>query len=495
MYLRACWRPPGGTFTRRGLGLAPAIGANEVGAAAGGSVKWRAAPVGSGELAGQRHLGEWCALAVDAGLAEDGSGRSPARVAVGFAREVDGMKPREIRELVRWRGFEPDPARRVLGRCHDIGDLRRAAQRRLPRPVFGYADGAADEELTLRANHAALRRWRFRPWVLRDVAQPDLRMSVLGSDLPMPIGLAPTGFTRVFHPAGELAVARAAASRGVPYGLSTCGTFTIEQVAETGHPNLWFQLYVLRDRKLTAELVDRAAAAGYGVLEVTVDTPVGGRRTRDLRTGFTAPPMLTTRALVDIAVRPGYWMSMLTAPALRYASFTAPGTGVNTIADITAMFDPSLSWDDLADLRARWPGKLLLKGPLGPEDAVRAASAGVDGIHLSNHGGRQLDRCVPTIDLVRPVREAVGEQVAIVVDSGIRHGADVAVALARGADMCMIGRGYLYGLAAAGQPGVEHTIDLLAGQLRRTMQLLGVTTVDELRKHGDDLVVPAGGPG
>jgi L-lactate dehydrogenase (cytochrome) len=403
------------------------------------------------------------------------------------------MKPREIRELVRLRGFEADRDRRILRQCHDLNDLRRAARRRLPRPVFGYVDGAADEEVTLRANGQALRRWRFQPRALRDVAEPDLRVSVLGSDLAAPVGLAPTGFTRVFHPAGELAVARAAASRGLPYSLSTCGTYTIEQLAETGHPDLWFQLYVLRDRKLTAALVDRAAAAGFGVLEITVDTAVGGRRNRDLRTGFTAPPMLTARALLDITVRPGYWMSMLRAPALRYASFTAPGEGgVSTIADVTAMFDPTLSWEDLDGFRARWPGKLVLKGPLGPDDAARAVSAGVDGIHLSNHGGRQLDRCIPTIDLVRPVREAVGEQVAVVVDSGIRHGADVAVAIARGADLCMVGRGYLYGLAVAGQPGVEHAMDLLVAQLRRTMQLLGVTTVGELRKHGDELVVPAG---
>ena len=187
---------------------------------------------------------------------------------------------------------------------------------------------------------------------------------------------------------------------------------------------------------------------------------------------------------------------MLRAPALKYSSFTAPGEGgLSTIADVIGMFDPALNWDDLDDLRARWPGKLVLKGPVGPADAARAVAAGVDGIHLSNHGGRQLDRCVPAIDLVRPVREAVGGQVAVIADSGIRHGSDVAVAIARGADLCMIGRGYLYGLAAAGQPGVEHAIDLLTAQLRRTMQLLGVTTIEELRKHGDELVVPAGDRG
>jgi L-lactate dehydrogenase (cytochrome) len=292
------------------------------------------------------------------------------------------------------------------------------------------------------------------------------------------------------HPDGELAVARAAASRGLPYGLSTCGTVTIEELAATGHRDLWFQLYVLRDRKLSHALIDRAAAAGYRALEVTVDTPVGGRRTRDLRSGLTIPPELTVGAVLDIGMHPGYWMSMLRGPALRFASLNTPGAEIATsIADITSLFDPSLTWDDLEDIRARWPGMLLVKGPLGPADAVRAVAAGADGIHLSNHGGRQLDRCVPTIDLVRPVREAVGESVAVLVDSGIRHGADVAVAIARGADMCVVGRGYLYGLAAAGQLGVEHAIDLLTEQLRRTMQLLGVVTVAELRRGGDELVV------
>jgi L-lactate dehydrogenase (cytochrome) len=403
------------------------------------------------------------------------------------------MKAQEIRELVQLRSFQPDRDQRILARCHDVADMRRAARRRLPRPVFGYIDGAADEEITLRANQAALRRWRFRPRVLRDVAEPDLGVSLFGTLLAAPIGLAPTGFTRIVHQEGEIAVARAAASRGLPYCLSTVGTTTIEDLAATGHRNLWFQLYVLRDRDLARELIGRAADAGFRALEIAVDTPVGGNRTRDLRTGFTMPPTLTARALLEIGIRPGYWTSMLRGPALRFANLAPPSAGGgSTIAGVTSLFDPGLNWDDIDTIRALWPGRLLLKGPLGPDDAARAAVAGVDGIHLSNHGGRQLDRCVPAIDLVRPVREAVGSDVTIVVDSGIRHGADVAVAIARGADLCMIGRGYLYGLAAAGQPGVEHVIDLLTGQLRRTMQLLGVTSLAQLREHGDDLVVRAG---
>ncbi len=404
------------------------------------------------------------------------------------------MRYREVRELVRLRRFELDRERRVLAGCHDLADLRRAARRRLPGPVFGYVDGAADDEITRRANRAALRRWQFRPRVLRDVSEPDLSVSLLGSQWPAPLGLAPVGYPRMMHPQGEIAVARAAASRSAPFCLSTVGTVTIEELAATGHRDLWFQLYVLRDRKLVHALIDRAAAAGFRALEVTVDTPVGGRRTRDLRSGLTIPPELTPGAVLDIGMHPGYWISMLRSPALRYASLDTPGMKLATsIAGITSLFDSSLNWADLDDIRARWPGKLLVKGPLGPADATRAVSAGADGIHLSNHGGRQLDRCVATIDLVRPVREAVGDHVALAVDSGIRHGADIAVAIARGADMCVVGRGYLYGLAAAGQLGVEHSIDLLVSQLRRTMQLLGVVTIAELRQDGDELVVPIGG--
>ena len=258
------------------------------------------------------------------------------------------MKYREIRELIRLRPLELDRDRRVVSRCHDLADLRRAARRRLPGPVFGYIDGAADDEITLRANRAALRRWQFRPRVLRDVSEPDLTASLLGRQFSAPIGLAPAGYPRMMHPDGELAVARAAASRGLPYGLSTCGTVTIEELAATGHRDLWFQLYVLRDRKLSHALIDRAAAAGYRALEVTVDTPVGGRRTRDLRSGFTIPPELTVGTVLDIGMHPGYWTSMLRAPALRFARLHTPGAEVATsIADITSLFDPSLTWADL----------------------------------------------------------------------------------------------------------------------------------------------------
>ena len=403
------------------------------------------------------------------------------------------MTPREILGLVRLRVPERDRTRRVLARAHDIGALRGAARQRLPRAVFDYVEGGADEEITLAENRAAFTRWRFTPQVLADVSYPGLQTRVLGTGLPAPVGLAPTGYTRMIHPDGEIAVARAARTRQVPYVLSTVGTTSIEDLAATGHTQRWFQLYVLRDRDLTWRMVDRAAEAGYQVLEVSVDTAVAGHRVRDVRNGLTIPPQLSASTVLDIAAHPGYWRAMITSPALRFANLAAGGSG-STIADITAVFDPSVCWADLAAIRARWPGALLVKGPVGAEDARRAVDIGADGIHLSNHGGRQLDRCLPTVELVRPVREALGDRPAIIVDSGVRHGSDAAVALALGADLVMVGRPYLYGLAAAGQAGVERVIDILITQLRRTMQLLGVSTVAELRERGSRLMTDATDP-
>jgi L-lactate dehydrogenase (cytochrome) len=396
---------------------------------------------------------------------------------------------RDVRQLIRVSPVEPDRVRRRLSRCHDIGDLRSAARRVLPRSVFDYVDGGADEELSLAANTDAFRAYRLAPRALRDVSTVSLATCVLGTSLGAPIGLAPTGYTRIVSPAGEVAVARAAAAHGVPYVLSTVGTTSIEDFAAIDHPALWFQLYILRDRGLTWSLVERAAAAGLGVLEVTVDTAVTGARLRDVRNGFTIPPTLTLATLADIAVHLGYWTAMVTHEAPGFVNIAAPGaTGPADLADVSALFDPALTWDDVAELRTRWPGRLLVKGPLGPADAQRALSAGADGIHLSNHGGRQLDRVIAPVELIRPVREHIGPDPVIVADSGIRHGADALVALARGADLCMVGRAYLYGLAAGGEAGVSRALDMLLGQLRRTMQLSGVRTLAELRDNADDIV-------
>jgi L-lactate dehydrogenase (cytochrome) len=409
------------------------------------------------------------------------------------------MRASEIRQLIQMKPLELDATRRRLSACHDIADLRATGRRLTPRPVFDYVDGGADEELSVRENTRAFRRWRFRPRTLVNVSEADTSTAFLGSATPLPLALAPTGYTRMMHPAGEIAAARAAQRHGLPYTLSTMATTTIEAVAETlfsqpaspgrppGRPDLWFQLYILRDSGLNKELVDRAAAARYRVLVVTVDCFVTGHRTRDRRNGLVIPPALTARTLVDIAAKPGYWARMLRSPMIDFANFA--GHDAVTIEDTGALFNPAITWDDVADLRARWPGRLIIKGPLGPEDARRAVAAGADGVQLSNHGGRQLDRTVPPVDTIAEVREAVGPDVTVLVDSGIRHGADIAVALALGADACAIGRAYLYGLMAGGEAGVDKALRILAVQFKRTMQLLGVRTVAELRESGRELLV------
>ena len=394
-----------------------------------------------------------------------------------------------MRKIVQLRPVELDGTRRRLGACHDVSDLRRAARRRIPRPVFDYVDGAADEELAAGLNVAAFRQWRFLPRVLADVASADTSSAVLGRPVPVPLLLGPAGYTRMMHPDGEIGAARSALRHGLPYTLSTMAATGIEELRDgvsSPDGDLWFQLYLLKNRGQAWDLVSRARDSGYRVLVVTVDTVVAGNRLRDQRNGLTLPPELSLRTVASVAGKPGYWIRLLGGPALDYANFAGgPPTTIRQTADF---FDPGLNWSDLADLRIRWPGKLVIKGPLGAADARRAVELGVDGIQLSNHGGRQLDRCVAPADLIAPVREAIGPSVSLLVDSGIRHGADVAVALALGADAAVLGRAYLYGLMAGGEAGVDRCLDLLSGQFRSTMQLLGITSVADLRKHGRELI-------
>jgi L-lactate dehydrogenase (cytochrome) len=405
---------------------------------------------------------------------------------MGAARIVRDMRASEIRRLIQLKPFEPDAARRRLSACHDVFELRSAARRVIPRPVFDYVDGGADEELSMAANVRAFRRWRFQPQAMAAVTQVDTSTRVLDRELPMPLVLAPTGYTRMMHTAGEIGAARAAQRHTLPYTLSTMATTSIEAVAEAAQPDLWFQLYILKDGGLTKELVNRAASAGYRVLVVTVDTFVTGHRTRDERNGLTIPPALTARTLASIATKPSYWVSMLRGQAIDFANFDQ--NTATTIEGTGTLFNPTVGWDDIAALRSQWPGRLVVKGPLSPADARHAVSVGADGVQLSNHGGRQLDRAVAPVDLIAPVRDSVGPDVSVLVDSGVRHGSDIAVALALGADACAIGRAYLYGLMAGGEPGVDKVLDLLADQFTRTLHLLGIGSVAELRERGRELV-------
>jgi L-lactate dehydrogenase (cytochrome) len=405
------------------------------------------------------------------------------------------MKVAEMRKLIRMRPIELDAGRRRLGACHDVADLRRAARRRIPKPVFDYVDGAADEELAVAANVAAFRAWRFLPRVLTDVSAVDTSTSILGATASVPLVLGPIGYTRMLHPDGESGAARSATRHRLPYTLSTMAATGIEDVAAAAagpglaSPDLWFQLYITKDRALAHDLVARAAAAGYRVLVVTVDTVVTGNRIRDKRNGLSIPPELSLQTMLHVATRPGYWYRLLSGPALGFANFTRmPPT---TVMGTGELFDPSITWDDIADLRSRWNGKLVIKGPLGTADARRAVDLGADGIQLSNHGGRQLDRAVAAADLIAPVRDAVGPTVSLLVDSGVRHGADVVTALALGADAAVLGRAYVYGLMAGGEAGVDRAVALIGEQFKRTLQLLGVSSVAELRKGGRELLARA----
>ena len=339
------------------------------------------------------------------------------------------------------------------------------------------------------SNLDAYRRVTFRPRVLRDVGEVDTASTLLGKPLAFPLVLAPTGFTRIAHPAGELAVARSAARFGIPFALSTLGTRSIEELAPVAGSRLWFQVYVWRDRGLVADMVQRAADAGYEALCLTVDTAVLGRRERDVRHGFTLPPKLGWSTVLDGLAHPGWTWRFVTSEPILFANVAGQGLedGANAIslADyVRRQFDPGLSWRDVGWLRDRWGGPIVIKGIQTTADAVIAADEGVDAIALSNHGGRQLDSAPAPLDLLPEVVEAVGDRVEIICDGGIRRGSDIVKALALGANACMAGRAYLYGLGAAGEAGVDHVLAMLESDMARTMALVGCKTVGELgREH------------
>lgn len=385
-----------------------------------------------------------------------------------------------MRAVMRFRKFEANPVARRLSRCASVEDLREVARRRLPKGVFAYIDGGAEDERTLGRNRAAFERLEFRPRVLRDVERVDTRTTLLGREIPFPFVLSPTGFGRIAHSQGELAVARAAARRGIPYCLSTLATRSIEEVAAVNDGAKWFQVYVWRDRGLVKAMVDRAAAAGYEALMLTVDTAVFGRRERDLRLGFTLPPKLGLDTILDGILHPGWTWDFLRAEPIVFANVGDRGDASDAVSlstYVNEQFDSSLNWRDVDWLRSIWDGPIVIKGIQTVEDAELAADAGVEAIALSNHGGRQLDDAPPILELVAPVADRVGDRIEILCDGGVRRGSDIAKAVALGARACMAGRAYLYGLGAGGERGVDLVLDWLEEGFRRTMALLGTTDV------------------
>jgi L-lactate dehydrogenase (cytochrome) len=379
----------------------------------------------------------------------------------------------EIRGLLHFRAPVLAPVRRRLARALTIEDLRGIARHTTPRAVFDYVDGAADAEVTAGKNRAAFRDTVFVPEALRSVANPDLSTTLLGKPISMPLVFAPTGYTRMIHHDGETAVARVAQRNGVPYTLSTVGTSTVEDIrAAAPGGNNWFQLYLTNDEALNNELVERAIDAGFTTIVLTIDTAVGGNRLKDVHNGLTIPPALTLKTFIDMSRFPYWWINKLTTPAIDFASIRGfPGSS----ADVAALlFDPGLDYEDLSWLRGKWPHRLLVKGILNAADATRVRELGADGVVVSNHGGRQLDRTPATLDVLPTVREAVGPEATVILDSGVRNGQDIAAALALGADAVMVGRAYLYGLMAGGERGVERALEILRSEYQRTLQLLGL---------------------
>jgi L-lactate dehydrogenase (cytochrome) len=400
-----------------------------------------------------------------------------------------------LSSVVKFGRVETDRIERRLARAASVEDLRRIAKRRLPGGVFDYIDGGAEDERTLAANEAAYAATTFRPRVLRGIEKVDTASSILGRPLAYPLVLAPTGFTRIADPEGELAVARAAERAGLPYTLSTLSTRSIEEVRAVSDGRLWFQVYAWRDRGLVKEMIERAAAADYEALVLTVDTAVLGRRERDVRRGFSLPPTIGPGTIIDGALHPSWTWSFVRSEPIRFANVVgrAVGDGASpvTLSDyINTQFDPALSWRDVEWLRSVWSGAIVLKGVQTVDDAVLAAAAGVEAIALSNHGGRQLDGAPATFSLVAPVADAVGGRTEIICDGGVRRGSDIVKAVAAGATAAMAGRAYLYALGAAGERGVDRVLDWFHADIVRTMNLVGVGAVADLDRSLLDLSPP-----
>jgi isopentenyl diphosphate isomerase/L-lactate dehydrogenase-like FMN-dependent dehydrogenase len=386
---------------------------------------------------------------------------------------------KELAPLMRFRPPEFNATKRRLDRAFTIADLRAIAQRRTPKAPFDYTEGAAESEISLKRARQAFEDIEFHPAILQDVSEVTLSRDVLGGPSALPVGIAPTGFTRMMHTEGEIAGVTVAEKWGIPFALSTMGTRSIEEVADAApSARKWFQLYMWKDRDRSMNLVERAAAAGFDTLMVTVDVPVAGERIRDKRNGFSIPPALTAATVVNALPRPWWWWDFLTTDPLQFASLSSWKGTVAELLDF--MFDPTVTFEDLAWIQKQWPGKLVVKGVQTVADAKKLASMGVDGIVLSNHGGRQLDRAPIPFHLLPAVVKEVGKDTEVHLDTGIMSGADIIAAVALGARFTLVGRAYLYGLMAGGHAGVNRTFEILSGQMARTMKLLGVTHLDEL---------------
>jgi (S)-mandelate dehydrogenase len=380
----------------------------------------------------------------------------------------------------------------ALDRAINIEDLRRMARRRLPRAIFDFFDGGAEDETSLRGNRAAFERVRLLPKVLVNVAQVDTRVSLFGREMSLPMAIAPTGGIGAGRVGADLMLARAAKAQGIPFTLATPATASIERVAAEVGGRLWFQLYVVRDREFREKLVLRAKEAGYEALLVTVDLHVSGKRERDPRNGFVTPFRPNWRNSRDVLLCPG-WLADIARHGLptmaNFEGYKFSSTKVTDIATAVGReMDASFDWEALKRLRELWPGKLLLKGVQRPDDALRAAALGCDGVVVSNHGGRQLDGAAATLDSLPGVVEAVGARMTVLLDGGVRRGVDIVKARALGAQAVLTGRATLFGVMAGGEAGARRALDILSDELQRAMRLCGVRSASEI---GRDLIATA----
>ncbi|CAL8969605.1 Putative L-lactate dehydrogenase [Propionicimonas sp. T2.31MG-18] len=388
-------------------------------------------------------------------------------------------RPSDLRALLQFKSPTLDPVQRRLEAAITIEDLRQISRRTTPRSVFDYVDGGADYEVSQRRNKAVFDTARFMPNLLHEVSDPDLSTELLGRRIGFPVVFAPTGFTRMMHHEGEIAVARVAERNNLPYALSLLGTTDYETVAAAApHGDNWFQMYMTNNQSLNTEILDKALEVGATTLVLTIDCAVGGFRPKDVRNGLAIPPALTMKTFFNMARFPYWWLNKLTTPPVEFASVRDfPGTNME-VAKL--LFDPNLNYEALTWLRSHWPHKLLVKGIVNPADAGRMMEYGADGVIISNHGGRQLDRTPGTMEVLPAVREVVGAGATVMVDGGIMHGQDIIAARAAGADAVMIGRAYLYGIMAAGERGVERAVEILRDEFQRGLQLLGLRSTDAI---------------
>jgi L-lactate dehydrogenase (cytochrome) len=374
-----------------------------------------------------------------------------------------------------------------LGQCHNFSDFRTLAKKRLPGPIFHYIDGAADDEVTYKRNSQSFNDVDLVPNVLAGVEKVDMSTQIMGQELSVPFYCAPTALQRLFHHEGERAVAQAASSSGTMFGVSSLATVTVEDIAKISTGPKMFQFYFHKDRGLNDALLERAKAANFNVLALTVDTITGGNRERDLRTGFTSPPKLTLESILSFASHPMWAWNFFTKEKFDMPHLSGHVTaGTNLAVSVgdyfSTMLDQSMNWSDAEKLCQQWNGQFALKGIMSVEDAKRAVDIGCTGIMVSNHGGRQLDGSRAPFDQLAEICDAVGDQIDVVCEGGIQRGTHILKALSVGAKCCSIGRYYLYALAAAGQAGVERALNQLAVEVERDMKLMGATKVDQLSR-------------